>query len=118
MSNLITSETHKLLDYLRTHHVITQIQNAVERVLQFLYNHASQIATLVKGSIKAMKNFPANPDVKNVFDWIQDELIPVLENILTQIGKQFPQDHKYIVVMKDVIQDIGEIMNFLEKFLY
>ena len=117
MSDLITSETHKLLEYLRKHHVITLIQNAVERVLQFLYNHATEIATLVKGSIKAVKDFPDNPNVKNVIDWIRDELIPVLENILTQIGKQFPQDHKYIVVMKDVIQDIGEILDFLEKFL-
>ena len=81
MSNLITLEIEKLLDYLRAYHVITQIQNAVERVLKFLNDHASQIVTLVKGVVKAVKDssgrpieqaigqiiyFPAYPNAKNV----------------------------------------------------
>ena len=133
MTSALKSEIKKLIEFVKTHHLVHKLEKEFEEILHFLENHSEAVIKIAKATIQAVKGdsatplesaigqvakFPPNPNTENVIKWIADDLIPALNAMLTQLSKEEPDEKKYIDIIEGVLKGIQKILDFIKEFMH
>ena len=132
MAEVLKKELKKLHDYLQVHHVVEKIEKSLEVILKFIKDHIDVVYELLKAvkssiqhdsgtplrkDLQKMTDFPAHPTVKNVMEWITDDLSPVLIQLLETLKKSFPDKATAIGHVESVLKGVDSVLKFLENVL-